>query len=79
MRPYETMAKYTKYIKKGKLVIFIQKDKENLVSFKKTINKFNFNGTVKYYQTTLEAIDFLKTVVKPSNKQATADLVFCQY
>ena len=79
MRPYETMSTYTTFVKRGKLLIFIEKDKENLVSFKKIINKFNFNGTVKYYRTTQEAIDFLKTVMKPNKKRATADLVFCQY
>ena len=79
MRPYETMATYTKFVKKSKLVIFIEKETENLISFKKLINKFNFNGTVKYYRTTQEAIDFVQTVVKPNNKRATADLIFCQY
>ena len=79
MRPYETMATYTTFVKKGKLVIFIEHDKENLISFKKTINKFNFKGTFKYYRSTQEAIDFLKTVVKPNDKRATADLIFCQY
>ena len=79
MIPYEAMGIRTAFIKKGKLVIFIDKDTENLVSFKKIINKFDFTGTVKYYRTTQEAIDFLQTVVKPNNKRATADLVFCQY
>ena len=79
MRPYETMATYVKFVKKSKLVIFIEKETQDLVNFKKLINKFNFNGTVKYYRTTQEAIDFLQTVVKPNNKRATADLVFCQY
>ena len=52
MRPYETMATYTTFVKKKKLIIFIDKDKQNLISFKKIINKFCFNGTVKYYRTT---------------------------
>jgi len=51
-RPYKTMAAYTKFVKKTKLLIFIEKDKENLIRFKKIINKFLFNGTVKYYRTT---------------------------
>jgi hypothetical protein len=52
MKPYETMATYTKFVKKNKLVIFIDKETEDLINFKKLINKFNFNGTVKYYRTT---------------------------
>ena len=79
MRPYETMAAQTKFVKKTKLVIFIGKETENLISFKKLINKFKFNGTVKYYRSTQEAIDFLQTVRKPNNKRATADLIFCHY
>ena len=79
MKPYEKMATYTKFVKKNKLVIFIDKETEDLINFKKLINKFNFNGTAKYYRTTQEAIEFLQTVVKPNNKRATADLIFCQY
>ena len=52
MKPYETMATYTKFVKKRKLVIFIDKETEDLINFKKLINKFNFNGTIKYYRTT---------------------------
>ena len=69
----------TTFVKKRKLIIFIDKETDNLVLFKKTINKFDFHGTVKYYRTTQEAIDFLQKVTKPNQSRATADLIFCQF
>ena len=52
MSPLESMTTYATFIKKRKLVLFIDKETDNLVSFKKSINKFDFNGTVKYYKST---------------------------
>ena len=52
MSHFVPMTTYATFVKKGKLVLFIDKEKDNLVNFKKSINKFDFNGTVKYYKST---------------------------
>ena len=80
-KPESELFKSTIFVKepsKG-LLIFVDSNTENLVAFKKCINKTNYNGVVKYYRSADEVIDFLKTVVLPNKAPATADLIFCQF
>ena len=69
----------TVFIKRRKLVLFIDSNTENLVHFKKCLKRMEFRGTAIYHQDVQSALDFLATVELPSKASGTANLIFCQF
>ena len=79
MKPEVDLLKEKVFIKRRKLVLFIDSSTENLLNFKKCVKKMEFTGTAVYHQDVQSALDFLATVELPRKASGTANLIFCQF
>jgi len=67
------------YVKRGKLIVYIEHDKSRVTLFKNLLEEVGYSGTLRVFKNPDSAVNFLNKLVSESGQLVAADLVFLSY